>query len=112
MANWNMVWLQPKSSASTNDRHKIPLAKTDEFEPSKMSVSEPLSVAMEKKIAHLSRPTLASQMKRETHWMKRYHVLTYMEREKTSWNKMELRKDCERCMWNENGTLRGSSTKI
>ena len=111
MANWNMVWLQPKTGTSASfdfSRAGVVVAGAG---GGPAPGPEQLSPAMEKRVEQLCRPTLASAMKRETPWMKRYHVLTYMDADRVAWSKQELRKDCESRIWTDSGTVR-SQTKI
>ena len=57
------------------------------------------------------RQTKSSQAKRETVWMQRMRIPTYMESNAYRWDRMKLFAECRDCVWTGEGALK-RSTKI
>ena len=103
--NWNMVWLQPRRSGGTAAFDVGGAGRDPAPSP------RPPTAAMERRVERLCRQTVSSALKRDAPQMKRYHAMSYMDADKVSWSKQDLRRDCESVIWTECGALR-TSTKI
>ena len=105
MSNWNLVWLQPKLTPSSDHaaQHQMALQQTFLTQNSPLGVSKE---EQERAVEHLRRPTRSSLAKQDSAEVKRLHIPTFLDNERHSWSKMNYFQDCHRCLWTNQGKIK------
>ncbi len=115
MSNWNLVWLHPKRGPPFNPPFALPSIRPQEKKEQEKQTGRDspqdnsVTSDAQRRLEQLTRQTKSSLAKRESIWMKRMHIPQYMEQNKYNWSKMELKEDCEKCIWTSLGTQKKTS---